>query len=189
MIDTPMNRAPSILLTLILTCAIPFAAAQQPNWNMDGLHEVNASIQTLPLQDRQGIKRAVAERPVNPHIISKPPELRAVRINTPSGHIFLVQASDNFFCSPIGNCAFWVLSSAYKILLDTNAQQFKVQTLLHSGHPDILTKMHGGATEGDLKQWRFNGIKYHRIACESYEFRDADGNDLKQPHITPCASR
>jgi hypothetical protein len=61
----------------------------------------------------------------------------------------------------------------------------KVQRTLRNGQPDILTGMHGSAFSGDLKEWRFDGMKYHHVACASYDSTDGGGNELKQPRITP----
>jgi hypothetical protein len=163
-----------------LICFITCATAQHFDWSMKGARQMNASIRTLPSQDQRGIERALHEHPENLH---------AVRINTPAGHLFLVQGFGNILCSPTSNCESWALDSDYKILFSTIAQMLKVQSTAHHGKPDVLTYMHGGASTGDLKQWRFDGTRYHRIACESYDGRDSDGNELKQPLITPCASR
>jgi hypothetical protein len=81
------------LLTLIFACAIPSARAQHPDWDMNGAQEVNSSLKTLPAQDQHGIERALSKQPQN---------LRAMRVDTPSGHIFLVQGFGDY-CSPTGN--------------------------------------------------------------------------------------
>ncbi len=161
------------------------AAAQQPDWNMDGAQEINTSITTLPVADQQGIHRALAKRSANPHDVPASSELRATQIRTPSGHLFLVQALGNNFCGASGNCSFWVLSSDYNILLDTIAQMFKVQKSQHSVHPDIVTSMHDSASSGDLRQWRFTGPRYKPVACATYNYTNASGDTLTTPTLTP----
>ncbi len=174
-----------LLLTLALTSLLPHASAQQPDWNMDGAQAIHTSITTLTLADQQGIQRALARHSVNPDDVPASSNLRATQIHTPSGHLFLVQALGNNFCGAAGNCAFWILSSGYKIQLDTIAQMFKVEKSLHAGHPDILTSMHDSASSGDLRQWRFNGTQYKPAACATYNYATASGDTLTTPIIAP----
>ena len=118
-----------------------------------------------------------------------------MRVDTPSGHLFLVQSVDyTFSCSPTGNCSFWILSSGYMVLRETIAQTVKVQSTVHHGLPDVITAMHGSAFESDLTRWEFNGKIYLRAGCAIAAFGDALGDKgatwYDHPHITPgaCAS-
>ena len=177
-----MRSLAIIAITLATLSASAQTTPSPSEWNLGGTQQVNALITSLPAEDQQGIERALSQPPAN---------LRAVRINTPSGHLFLVQVSGNTFCGASGNCTAWVLSSDYKIVLKTIAQGFKVETPLHAGQPDIMTTMHGSATSGNLQQWRFDGVKYNQVACASYSYTNSFGDTLRSPHITPysCASR
>jgi hypothetical protein len=154
------------------------APAEQLDWDMSGWHEVDQAIDSLPVQDQLGIEHRLGAKPTN---------LRAMRVKTVSGPIFIVQAAgfEDEWCSPTGNCSFWVLSSDYRILLEKVTQTFKLQSGTHNGLPDIATSMHGSAFNSGLSYWRFQGKHYVRIACADAVYLDADGNAFKSPHISP----
>jgi hypothetical protein len=166
------------VLVLLLMFGIIVAPAQQLDWDMSGWHEVDQAIGSLPVQDQLGIEHRLG---------AKPTDLRAMRVKTASGPIFIVQAVgfEDGWCSPTGNCSFWVLSGDYRILLEKVTQTFKLLANVHGGLPDVMTSMHGSAFESGLSYWRFQGKHYVRVACADAVYRDADGNLFKEPHISP----
>jgi hypothetical protein len=93
------------------------------------------------------------------------------------------------FCSPTGNCDFWIYRTTrteLQPILDSDGiQSFKVLTNRTKGYLDISTYSHSSASEGDLKIWKFDG-KFYRVAeCyeQSWSFNDEKGEQhiLKQP--------
>ncbi len=167
----------SAVLSLMLLAAIPHATAQRVDWDTKDWQVVSQPLGSLPAQDQKGIASRLGV---------KPEELLALRVETASGHIFLVQGIYSpMWCGAASNCAFWVLSSDYKVLLSKVTQRFKLQASMHHGHPDILTYMHGSATAGALSYWQYQGTHYVRIACADGEYGDSDGNVFKNPHISP----
>jgi hypothetical protein len=177
-----MISAHSIAAALVLTFTIPFATAQQPDWNMVGSQKVNASITTLPTNDQQAIEHALTQPRANLH---------AKRIDTPSAHFFLIQGSGTPLCDQYENCASWILSSDYNILLKATASALKLQPSLQAGFPDILTSIGGWHDQGYLTQCRFDGAAYHPSACASYTYHDSFNDTFARPRITPqpCVSR
>jgi hypothetical protein len=53
------------------------------------------------------------------------------------------------------------------------------------GLPDIITRMHGSATEADLTRWHYEGTQYIRQSCVTVESADADDKLYKEPKLTP----
>ncbi|MEO7029103.1 MAG: hypothetical protein ABI147_06840 [Acidobacteriaceae bacterium] len=172
-----MRRA----LVFLLVClpALSYAISQHVDWDMQGAHEAMSPLQTLPSRDSHAISHRLIEKPSN---------LRVTRIDTASGHLFVVQGMGNNLCGGTGNCKTWVMSGDYKVLMIAIAQTFKFQERVHHGQPDLLTSMHGSAYDGDLKRWRFNGTTYRLIACAEHSHADARGNQLERATITtrPC---
>jgi hypothetical protein len=167
----------SAVLSLILIGASPCASAQRVDWDMKGAQQVSLPLGSLPVQDQQGIAKRLK---------SKPSELLAMRVDTATGHIFLVQGVYRMggICGA-NNCEFWILSSDYTVLLEKVTQMYKLQSSTHNGLPDIVTSMHGSAFESGLSYWRFQGKHYVRVACADSVYGDADGNAFKNPHISP----
>jgi hypothetical protein len=171
----------SAVLSLILLAVIPYAKAQRIDWDTKDLQVVSQPIGSLSVQDQKGIASRLGV---------KPEDLLAMRVETASGHIFLVQGVYRIggICGA-NNCSFLVLSSDYKVLLSKVAQMYKLQSTTHHGLPDIITTMHGSATDSGLSYWQFQGTRYMRIACADALYGDADGNEYKIPHITPHPCR
>ena len=160
-----------------------FWLAQMPRpsvngWHLDRLHEVEKRASLLNIQDQGVLKKA----------LGRIADLRAEKVLLPAGTIYFVQATGNYYCSPTGNCSTYLVSGDGYVLLSTIAQQIGIDRSSSSGHPDIITSMHGSAFESGLKLWRFAGTKYKRIACAESNYRDEDGNDLTSPRLTstPC---
>ena len=158
----------------ILLCCYMGAQAQRVDWNMSGAKEVNEMIDKLPLADQMRIEERLR---------MKGSQLRGERIDTSSGHLFLVQGVGDI-CGA-NNCEFWILSGNYKVLLEKVTQTFKLLPSVHRGLPDLMTSMEGGAYDSSLSYWQFQGKRYVRVACADAVYGDADGNAFKSPHISP----
>jgi hypothetical protein len=166
---------------IVFFTAFTYLSAQHLDWDMQGARQVSTSLQNLSPLDRRGIAKRLGEKPAN---------LRAMQIDSASGHLFIVQGTgDN--CSPTGNCSTWALNSDYKVLLSTIAQTIKIQPSKHDGQPDILTAMHGSAFSGGMKQWHFEGSAYRNVACAEYSYWDVNGKVLKHAKtaIELCSKR
>jgi hypothetical protein len=106
----------------------------------------------------------------------------------------VAQAVSGDFCSPTGNCAFWVFeksASGYKLILQKGAVQFfTIQPTRTNGFIDLVLGMHGSATEQGLYLYRFSKGRYRRAACYLANWTFLDKNEevheLKEPRITPC---
>jgi hypothetical protein len=164
-----------LLITFCLMSGRAIASAQRIDWDMRDAQEVTSPINSLSPQDQQGIVRRLREGLVN---------LRAMAVQTTTGHIFVVEGIGDRFCSGDGNCEFWILSSDYQVLLEKVAQSFRLQPTTHHRLPDILTSMHGSAFESSLSYWRMRGNRYVRVSCVDVLYADADGNSLKNPRIS-----
>jgi hypothetical protein len=153
------------------------ANAQTIDWDMKGAQVLSQPISSLSAQDQQGILRQLKV---------EPSDLVAMRVETASGHIFLVQGVYRIggICGA-NNCDLWVLNSDFKILLEKVIQMYKLQSSTHDGLPDIVTSMHASAFESSLSYWRFQSGRYVRVACADGVYADADGNVFQKPHISP----
>lgn len=168
----------SAVLLLILLAAVPCTSAQRVDWDMKDAQVLSQPISSLPALDQQGIVRRLGV---------EPSELLAMRVETASGHIFLVQGKQYPGTTLFGNvnCKFWILSSNYKVLLKKVIETYKLQSTMHHGLPDIITSMHGSAFDSGLSYWRFHGTHYVRVACADAVYGDAEGNNFKNTHISP----
>jgi hypothetical protein len=112
------------------------------------------------------------------------------RSNLPG--VLAIQGQGGCFCSPTGNCAFWIYqlkNGKYHLLLETDMVQvfgfLKSQT---HGYPDLVTWSHGSATMFGAQLFRFNGDHYVASGAweEDYEYLGADGQIVRvaKPRIT-----
>ena len=104
----------------------------------------------------------------------------------------IAQPVGNEFCSPTGNCPFWVFrktGSIYKLVLNGLGQTFTLQPNYTNGFRDIVVAMHGSAFDQELKLYRYRNGRYYRESCydASWQARDNPEVILKEPRITPCA--
>lgn len=94
---------------------------------------------------------------------------------------FAVQGLNEHLCSPTGNCSFWIYRQSdkgYEPLLDTgDVQQYYFQNTISNGYRDIITAMHGSATDSDLSVYKFDGKQYQLKECmeRSYSYKDKQG--------------
>ena len=109
---------------------------------------------------------------------------------------FVVQGSGQYECSPTGNCGVQVFRprrQRYAVILDGTAQAVWIWPTQTNGFQDVVLGMHGSATSTALKLYKFDGSRYHRMACyiADLEYLDQEGtiHELEEPRITPCGQR
>jgi len=92
-----------------------------------------------------------------------------------------VQGQSTCFCSPTGNCEFWIYqlkSGKYRpILRRGSVQMFGFLKSRTHGYPDLVTWSHGSATESGGRLFRFDGNRYVASGSwdEEYEYLGDDG--------------
>ena len=185
-----------LLLAALAAPAAPVAAT----WPIEHLHQATMPLSRLPAADRATITRMLRPRlgPLfqgqSPQVVAKALlSFRVERLRLDGLIAVAVEPSQlNDLCSPTGNCSFWIIDLRHRrFLLDTiGVQMFTADTAPPHGMPDIVTRMHGSATESDLTRWSFQGNRYLRSACAALEYADVDGKARKEPTITshPCNS-
>ena len=119
--------------------------------------------------------------------------LRVGRVNlTSRGDAALVVQGDGVcMCGAVGNCPFWLLSDGPNpalLLKAIGIQSFVFQNHGTNTHFDLILGSHDSAMETDLQRFRFDGVRYKRIACANIEWDDESGNQLNPPRIVggPC---
>jgi len=114
--------------------------------------------------------------------------IKLVDLNGDGKPEVVAQAAGKYGCSPTGNCAFWVLqrgSSGYSVLLDSEAQIFRIQSNTTNRFRDIVLSRHSSAFESEVIEYKFEGTSYVGDAC--YDFLWGTGDQtFKQSHVTPC---
>lgn len=123
----------------------------------------------------------------------EPFEVTAVPLSGGGTSEFLVHARGGFFCSPTGNCTFWVVvpdTHSFRILLKTSrVQKVSVLESASHGHADLETAAHDSAFESTHIIYHFDGHEYRRTKCAVWRFQDANdpGKILDKPRISPCS--
>jgi hypothetical protein len=71
------------------------------------------------------------------------------------------------FCSPMGNCAFWIFrfrGRNYEQILETNmVNGFGFVHSATNGLPDLVLWSHGSAFDSGPALWRFDGESYQQV--------------------------
>jgi hypothetical protein len=105
----------------------------------------------------------------------------------------IAQGSGEEYCSPTGNCDFWVFmrsGNGYKLILNKGAvQTFAISSKRTNGFNDLVLGRHGSAFEKDLFIYRFADRKYRLGPCYSASWESLVGDEwqeLKNPIISPC---
>ena len=96
------------------------------------------------------------------------------------------------FCSPTGNCGFWIYklkNGAYLTVLETSGvSKFEFLKSRKHGFPDLVVWSHGSATDYEARLFRFNGGQYVLSGGweEEYEYLDEYDQVVrpKKPRIT-----
>lgn len=97
------------------------------------------------------------------------------------------------FCSPTGNCGFWVLAprgDTYSVMLSTfRVQSFKVLGSASHGYPDLELSAHESAFESTHVIYQFDGRRYRRTKCTGWDYEDEKdfGHILDKPRIIPLS--
>jgi len=97
-------------------------------------------------------------------------------------------------CSPTGNCAIGVLKktpSGYRMILNSLGQSVSIQNERFNGFNEIVVYMHGSATSGITKVYRYMRGRYRRVGCFYVEFQVVEGGEVKEldePRVTPCGA-
>ena len=77
-------------------------------------------------------------------------------------------------CSPTGNCGLYGYeqrNSHWRLILDSDAQICSILPTFHGGRRDISAYMHGSATDGTLKTYRWRGNRYVRVSERDVTFK------------------
>lgn len=142
-------------------------------------------------RDQQCIANPVWHTTPTPAI--RPFEITKVAVV--DGPQYLVQGRGDCFCSPTGNCLFWVVvpsDDSFRILLKAFAIQL-VSVLPHitKGHPDLELSMHDSAFESTRWTYQFDGQRYRQTECTDWNYQDKMDPDrvLTEPQVTPCQTR
>jgi len=101
--------------------------------------------------------------------------------------ILAQSAGANSGCSPTGNCPFWVFQRArgeYSVLLESEAQLFRVQATRTSGFRDIVVSRHMSAFQSEVIEYKFDGTAYKASGCYEFLWGDAD-HEFQPPRTTP----
>ena len=108
----------------------------------------------------------------------------------------IVQAGSDDYCSPTGNCSFWVFRRAgdeYELLLAARATQtYTVQPSSSHGLHDLILTQHGSAFESGGFEYRFDGNTYHLHRSFTVRWSSlpdqGEPQPLKEPLFTDCAT-
>ncbi len=177
-------------------------------WNWDAQQELSAKDllrkAKIPKADRKAIATVIAAqlRPMLKDLeIESEAGLEKTALDTRVKWIDLnndgvreVIAQGMVNCSAVGNCPIWVFrkrGKGYQVLLEDEAQTFTIQKTSTGGYREIVTAVHGSATQAGLADYRFRDGRYQEAGCYSSEWAVLEGEmvrDLKEPQIRafPC---
>jgi hypothetical protein len=114
------------------------------------------------------------------------------KVNLAEGFEYLVLGRGACFCSPTGNCAFWVVilsGSSFSVILKTiRVQRYEVLSATAHGRPDLELIAHDSAFQSTHVVYRFDGSRYQRMECAAWDYEDKQNPDraLAKPDVTPC---
>jgi hypothetical protein len=119
-------------------------------------------------------------------------EAHQIFLRSNLGDGLAIQGQGGCFCSPTGNCEFWMYqlkSGKYRAILKRGSVQvFGFLKSLTHGYPDLVTWSHGSATDSGARLFRFDGNRYVASGGwdEDYEYLGDDGKivTLTKPRIT-----
>jgi hypothetical protein len=77
-------------------------------------------------------------------------------------------------CSPTGNCGLYGFErakSGWRQILNSLGQMCSILPSSHGGRQDISAYMHGSATDGILKTYRWRGNRYVRVSEREMVFK------------------
>ena len=172
-----------------LVCSVPLVAGSAAGLGNVTSEPPDSAIQAFLINARD--KECIAQmggrrQAVQPFVI------RQVSTGIGSQAEFLVLARGECFCSPTGNCSFWVLvpsGSTFAVILSTfRVEGIQILPSATSGHPDLELFGHNSAFETTHVLYRFDGTRYRRGTCVEWSYQDEKDPEriLKTPRISPC---
>lgn len=215
----PAIVAPIVLLTALLsvgqTVQTPAADAQTPGpdrlrWDWERREDLSwhASIsrrKDLQPSERKRLIKIIADqiRPSDRGMSSEE-QLAKIAAETRIKYMDLsgdgkpeviAQAGGDTYCSPTGNCSFWIFrrrGTSYEVLLEGDAQTFTIQHTRTKGYLDIVLSRHNSAFDSEAREYKFDGNSYREGACFDVEWSvlgsDSEFHDLKEPRISLCGT-
>ena len=105
-------------------------------------------------------------------------KMDAYRVRSGHQSLVAVWGRGSCFCSPTGNCAFWVYRhrlGKYEKILDTDmVREFGFLESGARGYRDLVTWAHDSADRAPAFVYRFNGTKYEALCSweEHYQYRE-----------------
>jgi hypothetical protein len=200
------KRVAAIVLTLamiMLTWPLPLHAQHTP----PTAGEVEAFAELVRSERDQGTKVRVPDKIFNELAATLPDDyppchpgdrniLEAHQISPVSklAGIMVIQGQGGCFCSPTGNCEFWIYelrAAKHRVILHRGSVQMFVflKSRTH-GLPDLVTWSHGSATEHGARLFRFYGSRYVASGGwdEESEYVGDDGK-IVTPAIPRITSR
>lgn len=190
-----------LIIAGILFCPYALPAQQIP----PTAREVDAFVERAHSEKSVGTGARVPDRIFNDLAAGADPDMpycnqgdrrdlegHQIHIGSKVTDILAIQGWGGCFCSPTGNCDFWIYAHGggkyWEILETGNVQEFGFLKSRTHGFPDLVTWSHGTATETGGQLFRFNGKRYKPSGewIEDYEYLGDDGQMIKpaKPRIT-----
>jgi hypothetical protein len=164
---------------LLFVLALISSAHAQITWTKVDTHQVDA--ESLASKAKLSAEQTALLQKLDSNLDN----LLIEKIDLGAQAGYAVEASsDSQWCSPTGNCTFWILDAQMHVLLQHIAQTFAVlQTTTHGQH-DIVLRMHGSATDSSWGLYHFTGTVYHRMQCADVNYSPDPDVELKEPAVT-----
>ncbi len=119
--------------------------------------------------------------------------IQSVDLNGDGVPEFLVQPiGDEAGCGATGNCPFWVFAKTgaeYKLILQWNAELYRIEGGSSSGYRDIALAAHNSASNKTIYVFGYEGSSYRQKECYSAEWSDyshEEWRSRKSPLIQTC---
>ena len=176
--------------SLLLAALAPTGAG----WPTHNLHQAPAALVRLPAAERAMVSRLLRPElgPLfhgeSSQVIAQTlTSFRVERVGAGAARLLVVQANGSELCSPAGNCAFWIVDLQHRSILlrAPGVQSYAIDRSAPGRLADVVTSMHGSATEASLTRWHFDGAQYQPSGCAQSESADADGKPYNEPKVTP----
>ena len=142
------------------------SASHQVNFRSDDLGAQRIARKML----RKDIAETVAEEADMPSELRSSLRTAWVNVSHAEAPILLV----TYGCSPTGNCdlyGFERATTGWRLVLESTAQRCSILSSSHSGRRDISAYMHGSATEGTIRTYRWHRNRYVRVSERNVFYR------------------
>ena len=145
---------------------------------------------TLAQPDRLALQHALQKsagrtKPTDEQILNT--KVRAVDLNDDDDPEILAQS---ITCDAGGNCAFWVLQkkgAAYKVLLKSNAKNYRIRTIETGGFSDIELGHQESEYRTEWRGYKFDGARYIKVKCWANVTGDEEHEKpFAKPKVEPC---